>query len=291
LEWYYRRNRLITRIEGLEKFLNLHRNAKYKGLEINWKITFNYLNINEELETYFKTNAASSKRKRMKVQRLIEEILSIKQMKKLSYDLYRSLLYPICHKKKESFIHVWTCRHNRKLVKNIIKATVEKLIDILRKNEVNILIINKQDFLDLSMFQRTDNTNDFSFIDMIKGIFPLCLYNLINFLLGTNKQAIAINVATELLNFIFDETNKKIWQVRCEAMKALEKSIGITKKDKNCPDILYNREKQREIKKIYPNNIYPMFNGLEGIREHILFGKKILGFMVNVIQVGKLVFI
>jgi hypothetical protein len=101
--------RLITQIEGLEKFLNLHRNAKYRGLEINWEITFNYLNVNEELEMYFKTNAASSKRKRMKVQRLIEEIPFIEQMKKSLYDLYRKLLCPICHKKKESFLHVWTC--------------------------------------------------------------------------------------------------------------------------------------------------------------------------------------
>jgi hypothetical protein len=176
-------------------------------------------------------------------------------------------------------------------MKNIIRTTVEKLIDILKINEVDVSIINKQDLLDLPMFQRTDNTNDFSFIDMIKGVFPLRLYNLIKFLLGSNKQSKAVDVAIELLNFIFDKTNKKIWQVRCEAMKNLEKSIGITKKDKNCPDALYNREKQREIKKIYLKDIYPMFKGWEGIREHILFGKKILGFMVNVIQVGKLIFI
>jgi hypothetical protein len=175
-------------------------------------------------------------------------------------------------------------------MKNIITATVEKLIDILRQNEVDVSFINKQELLDLPMFQRTDNTNDFSFIDMIKGVFPLRLYNLIKFLLGSNKQSKAVDVAIELLNFIFDETNKKIWQVRCELMKKLEKSLGITKKDKNCPDALHNREKQREIKKTYPKDVYPMFNGWEGIREHILFGKKILGFMVNVIRVGKSIF-
>jgi hypothetical protein len=176
-------------------------------------------------------------------------------------------------------------------MKSIIRTTVQKLIDILRQNKVDVSIINEQNLLDLPMFQRTDNTNDFSFIDMIKGVFPLRLYNLIKFLLGSNKQSKAVDVAIELLNFIFDETNKKIWQVRCEAMKNLEKSIGITKRNKNCPDALYNQEKQREIKKIYSKDVYPMFKGWEGIREHILFGKKILGFMVNVIRVGKLIFI
>uniref|UniRef100_U9SXH4 RNase H type-1 domain-containing protein n=1 Tax=Rhizophagus irregularis (strain DAOM 181602 / DAOM 197198 / MUCL 43194) TaxID=747089 RepID=U9SXH4_RHIID len=58
--------RLITRIQGLEKFFNLNRNDKYRMLEIDWHVTFEYLNVNEEYETYFKTNAHSSKCKRMK---------------------------------------------------------------------------------------------------------------------------------------------------------------------------------------------------------------------------------
>lgn len=76
--------RLISRVEGLEKFFNLNRNAKYHMLEIEWHITFMYLDANEEeFDAYFKTSAHSSKKKRMKIQRLIEELPTIKQMKNL----------------------------------------------------------------------------------------------------------------------------------------------------------------------------------------------------------------
>ena len=57
-------------------------------LEIDWHVIFEYLNINEEFETCFKTNAHLSKQKRMKVQRLIEEMPMIEQMKKSSMSYY-----------------------------------------------------------------------------------------------------------------------------------------------------------------------------------------------------------
>ncbi|PKY55882.1 hypothetical protein RhiirA4_427852 [Rhizophagus irregularis] len=120
--------RLITRTKGLEKFLNLNRNDKYRMLEIDWHVTFEYLNVNEEFETYFKTNAHSSKQKRMKVQRLIEEMPTIEQMKKSSYDLYYDLPCPCCNKKEETFDHVWTCRYNRKYMKNLIIETIDKRV-------------------------------------------------------------------------------------------------------------------------------------------------------------------
>jgi hypothetical protein len=137
------------------------------------------------------------------------------------------------------------------------------------------------------MFQRNVNDEEFTFIDMVKGIFPLSLYNLILFFIGTGKKEKARNIGINLLNFIFDETNKKIWLKRCENMKKLEKTLGISRSDKKKPDHLYNREKQIEIAKGRKQGNYSLYKGLESVREHIMFGKEILGFMVYVIRVGK----
>ncbi|GBC14865.2 hypothetical protein GLOIN_2v1485349 [Rhizophagus irregularis DAOM 181602=DAOM 197198] len=271
--------RLVTRIKGLEKFLNLNRNDKYRMLEIDWHVTFDYLNINEEFETYFKTNAHSSKQKRMKVQRLIEEMPTIEQMKKSSYDLYYDLLCQCCNKKKETFDHVWTCRSNRKYMKNLITETIDKLIDLLIQNGVDAKKIIKEDLIDLPMFQRAKNTNEFCFIDMIKGIFPLSLSRIILFFIGVSKEKLARTIGIEILNFIFTKINSGVWKRRCEAMKQTEKSLGISKMDKKKPDSIFTKEKEKELQsKRYLGN-YPLFEGLISVKEHILFGKEILGFM------------
>lgn len=111
--------RLINRIEGLEKFLNLNRNIKYRNQDIIWNITFEYINNKYEGETTYTTNALSSKKKRFKIQRLLEESPIIEQLKKTSYDIYKEFFCVYYRKKKETFAHIWTCKHNKKLLKTI----------------------------------------------------------------------------------------------------------------------------------------------------------------------------
>jgi hypothetical protein len=147
--------------------------------------------------------------------------------------------------------------------------------------------IIKDDLIDLPMFQRTKNTNEFCFIDMIKGIFPLSLSRLILFFIGVSKEKLARTIGIEILNFIFTKVNSGIWKRRCEAMKQTEKSLGISKMDKKRPDSIFMKEKEKELQsKRYLGN-YPLFEGLVSVREHILFGKEILGFMGYVIRVVK----
>ena len=70
-------------------------------------------------------------------------------------------------------------------------------------------------------------------------------------------------------------------------MKQTEKSLGISKMDKKKPDSIFTKEKEIELQsKRYLGN-YPLFEGLISVREHILFGKEILGFMGHVIRVVK----
>jgi NADH:ubiquinone oxidoreductase subunit len=71
--------------QGLEKFINLNRNSKYRQLEVDWTSTFSYLNCDI---TNNETSISSSKTKAQKVHLLIEEIPTLEQMKKSLLDLY-----------------------------------------------------------------------------------------------------------------------------------------------------------------------------------------------------------
>ncbi|GBC09187.1 hypothetical protein RclHR1_08680004 [Rhizophagus clarus] len=116
--------RLTTRIYSLEKFFNLNRNSKYHMLDLQWDITFEYINSQTEDETYFTTNHFLHKVKWQKIQRLIEELPTIEHLKKSLYDVYRNILCVHCKKKKETFQYVWTCKYNKKFMKTIIKEAI-----------------------------------------------------------------------------------------------------------------------------------------------------------------------
>lgn len=110
------------------------------------------------------------------------------------------------------------------------------------------------------------------------------LYDFIGNILGTSQNKKIIEIGTKILQYVMDDTKKHIWLPRCEKLKTIEKNYGITKKDKKKVDTKYCIEKQKEILK-RPNNEYGRYNGLEGVKEYILFGKD---FTVVVNQVGKI---
>ncbi|CAB5369186.1 unnamed protein product [Rhizophagus irregularis] len=279
--------RLLTRTQGLEKFLNLNRNWRYRLLDVKWEIVFSYINKQVIGETTYKTDKFICKQKRMKIQRLIEEIPTIELMKKSSYEIYQDFKCVFCYKKKEDFHHVWTCRHNRKILKQIIKRTIDKLIRLLKEygatvDENKILTdINKFD-----IFFPKFRKDKFNFIDLIKGIFPKQLYDYIEKLEVIGKKNI-VSLGTELLQYVMDETKQHIWLPRCEKLKIIEKRHGITEKDKKKSDSNVGKEKQEDILQ-RPINLFGRYEDLEGVKEYILFGKEILDFTVVVNRVGKI---
>lgn len=88
---------------------------------------------------------------------------------------------------------------------------------------------NNEDFGEL----KSDDKN-FSFIDLIKGIFPMGLSDFLKDELKMNlKDRIQISTAylASYLNFIYDET-KIIWNKRCDIQIKKEKLMKVSKKDK-----------------------------------------------------------
>ncbi|PKY35065.1 hypothetical protein RhiirB3_455403 [Rhizophagus irregularis] len=78
-------------VRNFEQFLNLHRNAKYRKNQIDWYITFEYL---KEKESALVTSLWTSKRRRKKMQKLIEEIPTIEHCKKSLFDLFKDWKCP-----------------------------------------------------------------------------------------------------------------------------------------------------------------------------------------------------
>ncbi|GET61131.1 ribonuclease H-like domain-containing protein [Rhizophagus irregularis DAOM 181602=DAOM 197198] len=128
----------ICNYKGLEKFINLTRNSKYRTLEVDWTSTFSCLNcdINNN-----ETSVSSSKMKAQKVHLLIEEIPTIEQMKKSLLALYDGWMCLICGLQDETFNHVWTCSGHYDIINNIRDKTINHLLTwILDYND------NIQDF-------------------------------------------------------------------------------------------------------------------------------------------------
>ncbi len=159
-------------ITGFESFYNLHRNSKYRNLEIDWNLTF--LALQSDSSTT-KTNFASSNRKALKVRFLIEEILTIEQLKKSFYDIYKDWKCQICGIENEDFDHVWLCSENRLILQSIMEESIFYLMEQLLIDNENFKDDNDlAEFHDFWNISRYD-PNSFTFIDLIKGIIPLLL--------------------------------------------------------------------------------------------------------------------
>ncbi|GES75128.1 ribonuclease H-like domain-containing protein [Rhizophagus clarus] len=95
--------RTTTTYKGLENFINLRRNTKYRKLEVDWTSTFQCLNCDIQNN---ETSMSSLKIKVQKVHLLIEEIPTIKQIKKSFLEIYDNWKCPSCGLEDETFNHV-----------------------------------------------------------------------------------------------------------------------------------------------------------------------------------------
>ncbi|CAB4377397.1 unnamed protein product [Rhizophagus irregularis] len=146
-------------------------------------------------------------------------------MKKSLLDLYDGWMCPICGLHDETFNHVWTCSGHYDIIHNIRDKTINHLLTwILEYND------NIQDFNALMALDIWDISYDpyvFTFIDLIKGIIPMSLSELLSS--WTTKKNV-VDVLVQMRQFIFNEIFEEIWIPRCSHLKEFERSMGLTKK-------------------------------------------------------------
>ncbi|EXX70058.1 hypothetical protein RirG_090790 [Rhizophagus irregularis DAOM 197198w] len=81
----------------------------------------------------------------------------------------------------------------------------------------------------LDIWDISYDPNVFTFIDLIKGIIPMSLSELLNS--WTTKKNV-VDVLVQMRQFIFNTIFEEVWIPRCSYLKEFERSIGLTKKKK-----------------------------------------------------------
>ena len=96
--------KLTSEIRSFADFMNLHRNSKYRILNVDWDNTFKILNIrkNQDYPTF---EDMVTKIRRIKI--LFEEVRTIEKKKIDFSDIYEDWLCPICSLENETFNHLW----------------------------------------------------------------------------------------------------------------------------------------------------------------------------------------
>jgi hypothetical protein len=138
-------------------------------------------------------------------------------------------------------------------------------------NKISFIQINSLNLWDINI-----NDDSFIFIDLIKGFIPKKLTEFIE------TSPLDIPNKTTRLNIFLSFRSKfldkiwEFWKIRCEKMKEVDESLGITRRikkeefGKNCfykPHAILN---------------VPKYKNLYGLIEQCYFGNKALGFMIEV---------
>jgi DNA-binding transcriptional MerR regulator len=114
---------------------------------------------------------------------LIEELLTIEQMKKSYYSLYKIRKCIYCNQEDETFNHVWSCNKRIEEMKDLINLHDKILIFEINKHlkEHNKNTINYDILVCLNDIVKGVDTIEtkFNFIDIIKGFVPLSLSEII----------------------------------------------------------------------------------------------------------------
>src|SRR6266498_1390740 len=159
-------------------WLDLHRNHKYRLLDVDWQSTYFYFNDEEDKSV---TGFTTSSFKAHKIKFLIEEIPTRQQMKKSNPDLFDGCNCPMCGNADESFNHVWMCPQNLPTVQLIASNALDKLLTRICKYSKDGAAVKSNLGLAWLLLNVSYNHHSFTFIDIIKGIVPLLLFDKINF--------------------------------------------------------------------------------------------------------------
>ncbi|CAB5384533.1 unnamed protein product [Rhizophagus irregularis] len=269
--------RHYTETINLEKFIFLNRNVKYDKLSIDWAVTFEYL---KEKEKALTTSFWTSKKRRKKIQRIIEEIPTIEQCKKSNFDIYKNWKCVRCGRKRETFHHVWLCNSEKKKMKKIIKDAFDLMVNEIKS--IDKYTLDEGNFYDYVWNETFSklfySKTQFTFIDIIKGIFPLGLTEYLTLKVKMNlKDRNTISVL--FLDFIYDET-KLIWYERCNRQIEKEKKLRINRKRKFMRNKSING--RLEDRRLPIRN--PKIKA-EGLLRGIYFNQKTLDFIIHVILI------
>lgn len=230
----------ISHNKGMELWLNLYRNNKYRKNEIDWQVTLFALQDDAMTTSFYASNRKSSK-----IKFLIEELPTVEHMKKRRPDLYDSWNCPMCENEPETFIHIWSCPNNRSQLAHICYNNRKKLINSVNCYKQSNKKFKYSDLNHNTIWELDHNQDYLTFIDLVKGIVPSFLTSTINSYI--NNPKITLQILLIFLNNVYSDIMTHIWKPRCKIMLINEQQTGINKKQKrkkkpnNTPNISINK--------------------------------------------------
>lgn len=236
--------KFIQEVKASSEFLNLRRNTKYRILEIHWPFTFAILQSDEiSNETSF--NAQFVRRKRIRL--LFEELTTTQQLTKVYPSIYNEWPCVRCGKDIETFQHMWLCEEVRYDLLDIVASSQNLLKKLIIENlseDVHVTSNTWDVLFALSIWNVEDiNPEDyfspFNFIDLIKGIIP---YELVDLVKSTGiKQSSVYTILKKLQDQVMKRSCNEIYNITCELTRIFTSqilNIPIKQRDKINKDVI-----------------------------------------------------
>jgi exonuclease III/ribonuclease HI len=260
----------ITKISwnnGIESWLKLYRNKKYVYQHIDWNTSFLALNDNEISS---QSSFVFSARKSHRIKFMIEELATVEHIKKRRPDLYNNWLCPRCNRNKEDFNHVFTCDEIIESMKYISYIYKEDLKSIIEDAVLNTVYNSKIIINDNLYWIPTVDNNQLTFIDLIKGIIPMDLFENVNTFI--RSESITRDILCVFIHRLQNTIKDIIWLPRCELILQKEQLAGILPQDK--------KQRKKNVRGITRYNNYnpPDFNNYSLMLE-IQLGNNFLKFL------------
>jgi hypothetical protein len=199
----------------------------------------------------------------------------IEQMKKSYYSIYKMRKCVYCNQEDENFDHVWNCSQRLVELNELCLLHHEILLteinDYLKEEKKPVVDFDIIAGLNDILWDTKKLGTKFNFIDVIKGIIPLSLSDKIC-LLTNNRESTKIIIYKYRQKFVSNVNF--YWKKRCDLTKDLDKNLGINKKS------LKKNKGVERYNEVRIDSNEPKYEGLLGVRNHIYFGGKPLGFTI-----------
>lgn len=201
---------------------------------------------------------------------MIEELATVEHIKKRRPDLYNNWLCPRCNRNKEDFNHVFTCDEIIESMKYISYIYKEDLKSIIEDAVLNTVYNSKIIINDNLYWIPTVDNNQLTFIDLIKGIIPMDLFENVNTFI--RSESITRDILCVFIHRLQNTIKDIIWLPRCELILQKEQLAGILPQDK--------KQRKKNVRGITRYNNYnpPDFNNYSLMLE-IQLGNNFLKFL------------
>ena len=197
-----------TNTKHFSDYYHLKRNTKYQHLQVNWLLTFHFIQSGSTSITSFTETRNCSR----KIKFLLEQLLTVQFIKVTQPQLYLPLWKCCrCNIHNEDFNHIWLCPAIRQNMRSLISESIAQLkLQLFIYTSKSVFADNINNLLNPShtIWSLQAKPHDFSFIDLIKGIIPNILSSTLTTF--TKSSSTTSSILSPFFDFVFTQAYNNI---------------------------------------------------------------------------------